>query len=253
VYAGPGGASEKQLNLNKLVQQLDERTIQRLLDMGGTGHRRLFMSEEEWKQFAERDLLELAVKAVEERLPHHRGHWTRTVALARTLAQEVGISPKDVPDIAMAASLLDVGMIYEEFSEVTSEEFFGISSKICPPTAQERSLGRALLERTADLARTVISWRGNVEQYIRFSHEWYDGSGYPLGLAADEIPVGARIIAIASSADLLARQYRVRHRSPDDAFDMLRRHSGTSFDPSLVDAFVQSHQVRFLLQSDREA
>jgi putative two-component system response regulator len=143
--------------------------------------------------------------------------------------------------------------MYEEFSEVSSEAFFGISSKIRPPTAQEGSLGRALLERTADLVNVVISWRGNVEQYIRFSHEWYDGSGYPLGLAADEIPVGARIIAIASSADLLAREYRLRRRSPDDAFDVLRRHSGTSFDPSLVDAFVESHQVRVLLQSDREA
>jgi hypothetical protein len=224
----------------ELVQHFDKRTIERLLDMGGTEHPHLFKSENRMES-AEPDLLELIVEAAEVRAPHLRGHWTRTAALALTLAKEARLSRNEVDDIATAASLLDVGIMYEEFSEVTSEEFFHISSKIRPLTAQEQSLGRALLERTADLVKSVVSWRWNVERYISSSQECYDGSGYPQGLAADEIPVGA------------LRQYDAGQCSADDVFDMLRQHSGTSFDPSLVDAFVESHKVRVLLQSDREA
>ena len=70
-------------------------------------------------------------------------------------------------------------------------------------------------------------------------HEWYDGRGYPYGLAGDEIPVGARIVAIADAYEAMIsdRPYKAA-LSHLDAVKELRRAQGTQFDPDLVAIFV---------------
>jgi HD-GYP domain-containing protein (c-di-GMP phosphodiesterase class II) len=72
---------------------------------------------------------------------------------------------------------------------------------------------------------------------IRHHHEWYEGNGYPDGLKGEEIPLGARIISVADAYDTMTtpRLYRsvVSHQ---EAREELRQHSGTQFDPELVDA-----------------
>jgi HD-GYP domain-containing protein (c-di-GMP phosphodiesterase class II) len=76
---------------------------------------------------------------------------------------------------------------------------------------------------------------------IMHHHERIDGKGYPLGLAADEIPEFARVIAVADAFDSMTstRSYRGA-RKIDEAIAELRRWSGTQFDPVLVDAFVSA-------------
>ncbi len=70
-------------------------------------------------------------------------------------------------------------------------------------------------------------------------HEWFDGRGYPHGLAGAEIPIGSRIVAIADAYEAMIsdRPYK-RTLSHDEALSELRRGSGTQFDPELVDIFV---------------
>ena len=74
---------------------------------------------------------------------------------------------------------------------------------------------------------------------MRASHERWDGTGYPDATAGDDIPVGARIIAVCDAYDAMVsdRPYR-RGRSAAAAVDELRRCAGTQFDPAVVDAFV---------------
>jgi putative two-component system response regulator len=75
-------------------------------------------------------------------------------------------------------------------------------------------------------------------------HEWYDGSGYPNGLAGERIPVPGRIVAIADSFDALTsdRPYR-QALAFDEAREVLRRERGTHFDPVMLDLFLASDQT----------
>ena len=79
---------------------------------------------------------------------------------------------------------------------------------------------------------------------IRSHHESYDGTGYPQGLKGSEIPVGARIVAVANAFDNMVSDlpYR-RGRSTEEAVAELRRCSGTQFDPDIVEAFVRSLEI----------
>jgi len=73
---------------------------------------------------------------------------------------------------------------------------------------------------------------------IRYHHERWDGSGYPVGLRGDDIPIQARIFAVADVFDALtsSRTYR-KKSSPDEAVQYLREQAGSLFDPEIVDAF----------------
>jgi HD-GYP domain-containing protein (c-di-GMP phosphodiesterase class II) len=80
-----------------------------------------------------------------------------------------------------------------------------------------------------------------VDVWIRHHHEHWDGSGYPHGLAADEIPFGSRVILVADAFDAITtdRSYRAAS-SAEEAVRELRRQSGVQFDPAIVTA-LESH------------
>jgi len=78
-----------------------------------------------------------------------------------------------------------------------------------------------------------------VREMVAHHHEFYDGSGYPEGRSGDQIPLGARIIAIADAYDTITseRTYK-KARSPQEAFQELARCGGAQFDPELVRLFI---------------
>jgi HD-GYP domain-containing protein (c-di-GMP phosphodiesterase class II) len=80
---------------------------------------------------------------------------------------------------------------------------------------------------------------GQVARLVRSSHERWDGEGYPDGTAGEDIPLGARVIAVCDAYDAIVsdRPYRAA-RSAEEALDELHRCAGTHFDPAVVAAFV---------------
>ena len=77
-----------------------------------------------------------------------------------------------------------------------------------------------------------------VARLVRWSHERVDGAGYPDGLVGDEIPLGARIVAVCDAFDAMTSDRPYRHAvSADEAVAELHRHSGTQFDAEVVAAF----------------
>ena len=189
---------------------------------------------------ANRELLELMVKAIEARDPYTSGHSVRVSEYARSMARELGLPRKHVDDIATAALLHDVGKIHEDFAPLLRK-----AGRLTP---EERMLMQAHPVRSADLAGTIAEFRGRVQTDIRNHHENYDGTGYPDGLAGQGIPIGARIIMIADTIDAMTtdRPYR-KALTLQRALDELTRHSGRQFDPKLVELVAKSPGIRRVL------
>ena len=80
----------------------------------------------------------------------------------------------------------------------------------------------------------------SVARLVRSSHERWDGAGYPDGLAGEEIPLGARVVAVCDAFDAMTTNRPYRHRIGEPAaLAELRRCAGTQFDPRVVEAFVR--------------
>ena len=188
--------------------------------------------------------LELMVKSMEARDPYTSGHSRRVSEYALAIARELKLSTEDLDNIKRAALLHDVGKIYEEFAPLLRKE-----GKLTP---EEMMIMRTHVERSAQLVATAGKLRGAVEAMIKHHHENFDGTGYPDGLAGDQIPVGARIIMVADTIDAMTtdRPYRKAMGLPR-AIEELEKYAGRQFDPELVKLVAKSGSIRRLLGLDR--
>ncbi|GBD32284.1 MAG: hypothetical protein KatS3mg081_1978 [Gemmatimonadales bacterium] len=193
-------------------------------------------------QATNRELLELMVKSMEARDPYTSGHSQRVAEIARLLARELGLHFREVDNIATAALLHDVGKIYEEFAPILRK-----AGKL---SAEERNIMCSHPIKSAELVATISNLRGYVERCIRHHHENFDGTGYPDGLAGEDIPLGARIILVADTTDAMTtdRPYR-RALSYERVVEELEKYSGTQFDPRVVSAFKRSTAVARFVRS----
>ena len=162
-------------------------------------------------------------------LPHYRGQPSALIAsVVVGIARQLDLPEAEVDRIRIAALLHDVGKvavpaeILEKPSALTSAEWRTV--------VQHPRIGQVILEQAAALKDSV--------PIILHHHERFAGHGYPYGLRGTEIPLGARIVAIADAYDAMVndRPYK-RAMGHDDAIAELRRHAGTQFDPELVGIF----------------
>jgi len=168
-------------------------------------------------------------QAVETKDYYTRGHSERVSRGSAMIAHEVGMRSSRVEAIRYAGMLHDVGKlgvpttVLQKNGALTEEEFAAI--QLHPMR------GLAIVREIGFLDEALAG--------IMHHHERIDGRGYPMGLAGDEIPEFARVIAVADAFDAMTsnRSYRGA-RSIEEAVADLRKWSGTQFDPALVDAFV---------------
>ena len=173
-------------------------------------------------------VLSSLVNTVEAREPKLIGHGERTAWYALQLGQAIHLSVQDLQHLQFAAYLHDVGKISIPQEILIKQE---------PLTSQEyhqlQSHPRAaitLLESWPFLRIPSI--------WIAHHHERWDGSGYPNGLTGKFIPLGARIIAIADTYDVLTlRNPGGPETAADTCLSTLRWYSGSHFDPELIDTF----------------
>jgi hypothetical protein len=133
-----------------------------------------------------------------------------------------------VDRLRVAALLHDVGKV--AVPEEILEKPTALTSAEWRTVVQHPRIGQVILEQAAALKDAV--------PIILHHHERYAGHGYPYGLRANEIPLGARIVAVADAYDAMVhdRPYK-RAMSHDQAVMELRRHAGTQFDPEIVELF----------------
>ncbi|MFP5209993.1 MAG: HD domain-containing phosphohydrolase [Acidobacteriota bacterium] len=158
------------------------------------------------------------------------GHSKRVTAYTIALARAIGLSPAEIKVIARGAFLHDIGKM------AIPDEILRKPGKL---TKEEQKLMREHCTRGYNMLRKIPFLAEAAE--IVFAHqEHYDGSGYPNGLRGTEIPIGARIFAVADSLDAITsdRPYR-KARSFDVAREEILRCSGTQFDPGVVEVFLK--------------
>jgi putative nucleotidyltransferase with HDIG domain len=171
--------------------------------------------------------LKKLVTSLEARDPYTHGHSRRVARYSTMIAKKLGVPAPDVAKIRLAATVHDVGKLVVPLAILNK-----------PGRLTEEELG--VIERHAPVGADMVSRIGDDEltEMVAHHHERLDGSGYPSQLSGSEIPLGARIIAVADTFDALTstRAYRParRHR---DAFRILREEAGTQLDPLAVQAF----------------
>jgi len=142
------------------------------------------------------------------------------------IAKEIGLPPDEIEALRAAALLHDIGKlavpehIINKPGRLTPEEFEKM--KVHP------LVGAEILDR--------VAFPYPVAPIVRSHHERWDGSGYPAGLAGEEIPVGARILAVVDCLDALASDRQYRPAMPlDQAMGKVKEKAGTWFDPKVVE------------------
>ena len=175
------------------------------------------------------ELIESLTKAVDAKDAYTSGHSTRVSLYARVIGKTLGMSSEELIKLKVAALFHDIGKIgipdgvLLKEGRLTDEEFAIIKNH--PIT------GSKILSPVTMLADVVPG--------VKHHHERFDGRGYPDKLAGADIPLNARILAIADSFDAMTsdRSYR-RKMSFEDAVAEIERCAGTQFDPELVKHFV---------------
>ncbi len=171
--------------------------------------------------------LRALVTAVETKDPSNRGHSDRTAQLAEWLAETLGLGHKEIQDVRTAAMLHDIG-------------------KVCVPSKVLRARQKLTDDDLVVLAEHALSAVELVQgidfvtdslEGIAHHHERFDGRGYPAGLKGEDIPLTARLVAVADTFDTLTTSRSYRGAAPAEvALQVISERAGTQFDPVVVDA-----------------
>lgn len=168
-------------------------------------------------------------KTIELKDQYTGEHVENTVHYATSIARALKLSSEEIENIREASVLHDLGKI-------------GISDKILHKKAKLTKKEFEAIKKHPQIAADIIrpiQFMHDIIPLVLYHHERWDGKGYPAGLKAEEIPIGARIIAVADVYQALTsdRPYR-KAFSKKEALKMLKKDSGTHFDPNIVDIFL---------------
>jgi putative nucleotidyltransferase with HDIG domain len=154
-------------------------------------------------------------------------HSTIVARYAAGIAAQLGWSGADLAHVRIAAMLHDIGKVV--LPDRILQKPDSLDDCEYEEVKRHPAEGAELINR--------VEGMGTIAEWVRHSHEHYDGSGYPDGLAGDAIPLASRILLVADAFDAITsdRPYRSA-QSQMDALVELRRHAGRQFDPHCVDA-----------------
>jgi putative nucleotidyltransferase with HDIG domain len=176
--------------------------------------------------------LQSFVKAIEARDEYTQKHSTRVTELALKIGAELGCSREELDILEFAGRLHDIGKIgipddiLLKPGRLTAEEYEKIK--------QHPTIG-------ADIVGYLGLW-GREQEIIRCHHERFDGTGYPRGLKADQIPMLARVLSVADAFDAMASDRTYRLRMPtDQILAIIDQGTGSQFDPRVAAVFFRLH------------
>ena len=190
-------------------------------------------------------MITFMAEVVENRDDNTGGHIRRTASYVEEIAKELKrqgaypalLSERYMRDMIVAAPLHDIGKIHipdavlNKPGRLTEEEFMIMKT--------HTTAGEKLLER----AREELGEYGYLNTAVEmaaYHHEWWNGKGYPYGISGEEIPLCARIMAVADVFDALTSKRCYKDAMPlEKAYAIIREESGTHFDPVVAEAFLR--------------
>jgi putative two-component system response regulator len=191
--------------------------------------------------------LTMLANAIEVRDKYTRGHIERVTAYAVAIGEDLGLPPARLESLRLGATLHDIGKIHVHESilgkqtTLTPEEWFFIK--------QHPITGAEMIKDIPYLAPAI--------PIIRYHHERWNGSGYPFELKGEDIPLEARIVAVADSFDAMTstRPYK-KTFTLESGYKEILQCSGTLYDPRVIDCFTtawKSGQIRRIARKFRDA
>ncbi|RMG52545.1 MAG: HD domain-containing protein, partial [Gammaproteobacteria bacterium] len=194
----------------------------------------------------ERETLLRLARAGEYRDEETGNHILRMARYSRLIAEAMGEHPDFCDELEQAAPMHDIGKI-------------GIPDRVLLKPGRLTETEFDIMKEHARIGHEILS--GSPSSYLQLGaeialnhHERYDGTGYPQGLTGEEIPLAARIVAVADVFDALTSRRPYKEPwSLERAFDYLRQARGTHFDPACVDAFLACEErVREIAERYRD-
>ncbi|HEU0023005.1 MAG TPA: HD domain-containing phosphohydrolase [Thermoleophilaceae bacterium] len=193
--------------------------------------RRMYAAKGGRRASAGRQSRDVLLRTLSERYPDLHEHLHDVAQLATGVGRELSMNSEDLDVVARAAELHDVGKVAIPDA---------ILNKPGPLDEKEWSFMRrhTVIGERILLAAPALR---PVARLVRLSHECWDGSGYPDGLAGEAIPLGARIVGVCDAFDAMTTDRPYRSRMSDDAaLAELRARAGTQFDANVVEAFARA-------------
>lgn len=202
-------------------------------------------------EMSRREVIYCLARAAELRDNDTGNHVIRVGRYAGVIAKQMGMTDTYVRDIELAAQLHDVGKIAvpdaillkpgklepEEFEIIQGHVKFG-RQIIKPFAGSEANVMRNHVETGSQMLADGSSLMRLAASIAQTHHEKFDGSGYPLGLAGEDIPIEGRITAVADVYDALSSERPYKKSLPrEKCFEILQEGRGSHFDPQALDAF----------------
>ncbi|MDR7499589.1 MAG: HD domain-containing phosphohydrolase [Armatimonadota bacterium] len=170
------------------------------------------------------------VAAVEARDRYTKGHSARVSQMAVLIGEEMGLSGAELRSLGRGGLVHDVGKL------AVPDAILSKPGRLSP---EEYEVVKRHPVNGYDVVKRIASLRDELP-IVLYHHEWYDGRGYPQGLAGERIPLAARITAVADVYDALTSERPYRPPlTEEEALAHLRRMAGTQFDPAVVEAFAR--------------
>ena len=173
--------------------------------------------------------LEVLAETIEAKDPYMRGHGRRVASYADLLAERIGLGGAARQRLRVAAFLHDLGKV-------------GVPTDLLVRPGALAAAERAVVEQHPVLGARLVApldLPSEITLALRHHHEWWDGGGYPDGLAGGEIPVDARIVGVVDAFDAMTSDRPYRRALPRQvAAAEIRRFAGRQFDPHLANEFL---------------
>jgi len=172
---------------------------------------------------------ELLREALDD-IPPPKNHVGRVTAFTIAIAREMGLTKEEINVIATGAYLHDIGKM--AIPEAILLKPGALTPEETDTIREHCLLGYKIVQKSP--------FPAGVDEIVYSHHERYDGTGYPRGLKGEEIPLGARIVAVANTLDSITTKLPYRAaQSLDAAKAEIQRWSGRQFDPEIVRVFLQ--------------
>jgi diguanylate cyclase (GGDEF)-like protein/putative nucleotidyltransferase with HDIG domain len=189
---------------------------------------RMYAEKHSSRESAGQQTRNLALKVLSVQQPEVEHHSEHVAELAAGVARQLELSDVERAEVVRAAELHDIGKIAIPYAVLHKEG--PLDDNEWEMMRRHAVIGANILAAAPALAE--------VAEIVRHHHERFDGAGYPQGLAGSEIPLGSRIVFVCDSFDaMVSDRPHSGPMSEEGALDELRRHSGTQFDPRVVEAF----------------